>query len=249
VDPRRDFNMADYVREAERIINDICSRGLLPIVAGGTGMYLRGLLRGIVDAPARDRRLRERLRAVAGRRGTPSLHRWLARRDPASADRLAPGDTQRVVRALELALSGDATWSERLRSEGSWADGSERYRALKIGLDLEKGALNGRIDDRVVGFMKAGLVEEIERLLSEGVPPDANAFKAIGYREVLASRGPAFDPESVTEEIRRNTRRYAKRQRTWFRKEPGVIWLDAGEGLDSLVEDVVVLYSRDLLDG
>jgi tRNA dimethylallyltransferase len=94
--------------------------------------------------------------------------------------------------------------------------------------------------------MNAGLVDEVESLLADGVPPSANAFKAIGYREVLAARGPGFDAAAVTEEIRRNTRRYAKRQRTWFRKEPGIFWHDVAEGIDSLVERVIVLYSRDL---
>jgi tRNA dimethylallyltransferase len=241
--------MADYVREAERIVSDIGARGLVPIVVGGTGMYLRGLLRGIVDTPPRDDRLRARLRAIAARRGSPRLHRWLERLDPGSAGRIAPGDTQRVVRAMELALSGDATWSEKLREEGSWAGGEERYRTLKIGLDIDRQALNRRIDDRVVRFMEAGLVDEVERLLREGVPPGANAFKAIGYREVLAARGACFDAAAVTAEIQRNTRRYAKRQRTWFRKEPGVIWLDAAEGLDRLIDEVDVLYSRDLSGG
>ena len=243
IDPRLDFNMADYVREAERLVADIRARGRLPIVAGGSGMYLRGLLRGVVDAPPRDTRLRRRLCAIAERKGAPSLHRWLSRKDPGSAERIAPGDTQRIVRAMELALSGEATWSERLSRQGSWACGSDRYRALKIGLDMERDALVGRTDARVESFMDAGLVEEVERLLRAGVPRESNAFKAIGYREVLSALGAGFDAAAVAEEIRRNTRRYAKRQRTWFRKEPGVVWLDAAEDVDRLVMQVLMLYS------
>jgi tRNA dimethylallyltransferase len=249
IDPRLDFNMADYVREAERLISEIDARGRLPIVAGGSGMYLRGLLRGVVDAPPRDTGLRQRLRAIAERKGTPSMHRWLSRRDPDSAERIAPGDTQRLLRAMELLLSGDLTWSERLSRQGSWASGEDRYRALKIGLDMERTLLVGRIDARAECFMGAGLVEEIEHLLRDGVPRTANAFKAIGYREVLSARGPGFDAAAVVEEIKRNTRRYAKRQRTWFRKEPGVVWLDAAEDIDRLVARVVMLYSRSPSDG
>jgi tRNA dimethylallyltransferase len=243
VDPRRDFNMADYVREADRIIAEVAARGRVPIVAGGTGMYLRGLLRGVVDAPPRDDRLRERLHAIAERRGAPRLHRWLSRLDPGSAERLPPGDSQRIVRALELALSGDETWSDRLRREGSWAEGKERYNVLKVGLDMERDALNARINDRVESFMDGGLVDEVERLLRSGLPREANAFKAIGYRELLSARGPGFDPAAVMEEIKKNTRRYAKRQRTWFRREPDVTWLDAAEGADTLAARVVRLWS------
>jgi tRNA dimethylallyltransferase len=244
VDPRRDFNMADYVREADRIIAGIAARDRVPIVAGGTGMYLRGLLRGVVDAPPRDDRLRERLHAIAERRGAPRLHRWLSKLDPGSAERLPPGDGQRIVRALELALSGDETWSERLRREGSWAEGRERYNVLKIGLDMERDVLNARINARVESFMDGGLVDEVERLLRSGLPREANAFKAIGYRELLSVLEPGFDPAAAKEEIKKNSRRYAKRQRTWFRKEPDVIWLDAASGIDRLASEVVMLYSR-----
>jgi tRNA dimethylallyltransferase len=243
IDPRRDLNMADYVREADRIAADISTRGLVPVVAGGSGMYLRGFLRGVVDAPPRDSGLRLRLRAVAERRGTPSLHRMLSRLDPASAERLAPGDTQRVVRAMELALTGDATWSERLRLQGSWGGCRERYRTLKIGLDLDRDRLKERLDARVEEFMAAGLVEEVENLLRAGVPRESNAFKAIGYREVLAALNRGGEEDAVMEEIKVNTRRYAKRQRTWFRKEPGVVWLDAADDVGRLTETVVRLWS------
>jgi tRNA dimethylallyltransferase len=242
VDPRRDFNMADFVRSAERIVADVAARGKIPIVAGGTGLYLRGLLRGIVDAPPRDAQLRRRLRAVADRRGAPSLHRWLGRLDPGSAARLAPGDTQRLVRALELALSGEPTWSERLRREGSWESGEERYPAVKIGLEMDRDLLNRRLDARVEGFFEAGLVQEVERLLEEGVPRQANAFKAIGYREILAGLERGLDVPAVIEEVKKNTRRYAKRQRTWFRKEPNVVWLDVSVGIARLVRSVKELW-------
>ena len=114
VEPARDFNLADYVRSADAAIRAVRERGRLPIVCGGTGLYLRGLLRGVVDAPARDEKLRERLRNIAWRRGSSSLHRWLTRIDAESALRIPTGDTQRVARALELALSGGASWSRRL---------------------------------------------------------------------------------------------------------------------------------------
>lgn len=243
VDPSHDFNLAEFVRSAERAIAEIAGRGKLPIVVGGTGLYLRGLLRGVVDAPPRDPDLRVRLYTVARRRGTPTLHRMLGRLDPASAERLAPGDTQRIVRAIELASAG-STWSARLRTGGTWASGSDRYPALKIGLDLERDALVRRLDARVDRFFDAGLEAEVRRLLERGVPRSANAFKAIGYREVLAAIDAGRETGDVRDEVKRSTRRYAKRQRTWFRKEPGVVWLDAGLDPRDQAERVIEEWCR-----
>ena len=243
VDPRISFTLGDYVARAEAAVAAIAGRGGVPVVVGGTGMYLRGLLRGIVATPVADPVLRERLRRMAARFGSPRLHRWLARLDPGSAARLAPGDGQRVTRALEGALAG-AVWSHALREQGTWASGSERYPSLKIGLDRERKAHGRLLDARVEGFFGGGLVDEVRALLAAGVPPAANALKAIGYRQVVAGLERGTAPGEIVEEVKRATRRYAKRQRTWFRKEPGVTWLDAGDPADVLVERVVDLWHR-----
>ena len=243
-DPRRDLSLADYVRAAEKAILEITERGRVPLIVGGTGLYLRGLMRGIVPAPPRDPVLRQRLRAMATRFGPARLHRWLGRLDPASAARLPGADTQRIVRALEIALGGRGTWSERLMREGTWKRGAERFDSLKIGLDMDRRLLDGKLRDRVNAFFAAGLVEEVRDLLAAGVQREANAFKAIGYREVLSALETAQDPRQVVEEVFRNTRRYAKRQRTWFRKEPDVIWLDASQGPRVLSERIVGLWGR-----
>ena len=244
LDPRTDVNMAGYVEAADRCIAEIHGRGAVPMVVGGTGMYLRGLLRGVVRTPPRNREIRERLRRVERRRGAGSLHRWLARRDPESAGRIAPADTQRVVRALELALSGGPTWSQRLDKEGSWNRARERYAALKIGLDMDRQLLRAGLDRRVDRFFEEGLVAEVRSLLERGIPPEANAFKAIGYRELLAVPEAARETLAVREEVKRSTRRYAKRQRTWFRREPGVHWLDAARATSELTEIVVERWLR-----
>ena len=241
-DPRRDFNLADYVRAAEEAIRGVAARGRVPIVAGGTGMYLRGLLRGVVDSPARDDALRERLRTIAARRGPGRLHRWLGRLDPASAARVAPADTQRVVRAVELALAGGGTWSERLLREGTWSSGRERYPSLKVGLDMDRAALAERLAERVDRFFDAGLVAEIRSLLAAGVPESANALKAIGYREVVAALRAGEDAETARDTVKTSTRRYAKRQRTWFRGEPGIVWLDAADGPERLASRIGGLW-------
>jgi len=241
VDPRVDFTLADWVRAAERIVVEIAERGRVPIVSGGTGLYLRGLLRGVLPAPPRDPRLRQRVRRILDRGGRARLHAWLTRRDPESAARLAPGDAQRLVRAIELAASG-ATWSERLRREGTWAAARDRFAALRIGLAVESTTLGGVLDVRVERFFAAGLVDEVRGLLAAGVPAQSNAFKAIGYREVHAALSSGEDPEAVRDLVRRSTRRYAKRQRTWFRSERDVIWLDAAAGTEALAAECVRLW-------
>jgi tRNA dimethylallyltransferase len=241
-DPRSDYSLADYVRDADAAIAAILARGRVPIVVGGTGMYLRGLLKGIVATPPRDEALRERLRGMASRFGTARLHRLLASIDPASAARLGPADAQRVIRALELALSSGETWSAALLRMGTWSAGEERYRAVKFGCDLDRDVLALRLAARVDAFFAADLPGEIDRLLASGVPATANAFKGIGYREVLRAKLDRRDPTDEREAIVIATRQYAKRQRTWFRKEPGLTWIDAEQEVDVLTEAVLTTW-------
>ncbi|MBD3866600.1 MAG: tRNA (adenosine(37)-N6)-dimethylallyltransferase MiaA [Acidobacteria bacterium] len=241
VDPMVDYTLADYVVDADRAVAGIHGRGRLPIVAGGTGMYLRGLLKGILPAPARAPELRIRLNGMIARFGPVRMHRWLGSLDPASAARLPPADVQRVVRGIEIALTGERPWSSALVREGTWDSGEERYPTLKIGLHMERTALVRRIEARVDSFFEAGLIDEVRSLLASGVPEDANAFKAIGYREVLAMLGNRLPPDQVRDEVKKNTRRYSKRQRTWFRKEPGMHWLDMGRGVEEVASDVIRL--------
>jgi len=237
------FTLADYVREADAAIRSIVEHGKVPVVVGGTGLYLRGLMRGIVPAPPTDPELRRRLRAMAARFGTRRLHRWLERVDTVSAERLAPTDVQRITRALEIALGGETTWSDRLRDEGTWSRGVERYDSLKVGLDLDVATLDARIGERVERFLEAGLVREVRELLAAGVPRAANAFRAIGYREVLQAIEEGRNPFEAREEISRNTRRYSRRQRTWFRNEPDIVWLDAAEGPEALAERIAGMWA------
>jgi tRNA dimethylallyltransferase len=241
-DPRRDYSLADYVRDADAAIAGIVARGRVPVVVGGTGMYLRGLLKGVLPAPPRDEALRARLRRMTGRFGAQRLHRLLASVDPVTAGRVAPGDTQRIVRALELAAAPGETWSERLKQRGTWSGALERYRALKFGLDLDRDVLARRLAARVETFFAAGLPGEVVGLLASGVPETANAFKGIGYREILRATLERRDPESAREAIVVATRQYAKRQRTWFRKEQGLLWIDASLGAEALAATIVAAW-------
>jgi tRNA dimethylallyltransferase len=243
VDPVVDFSLADYVRLAEAAIAEIAERRRVPFVVGGTGMYLRGLLRGVISAPPRDAALRDRLREIVRRGGGDRLRAWLERMDPDSARRIPPGDLQRTLRAIELGYSPGKNWSERLRGGGTWEGDRERYPTLKIGLaSSDPDGAAKRLDARVDAFFDAGLVEEVRTLLHENLPPTANAFKAIGYREVLAALLRGEDALMVRDEVKRKTRRYAKRQRTWFRREPGLTWLDADAEARWLVARIIDLW-------
>jgi tRNA dimethylallyltransferase len=245
VDPRTDFTLAAYVARADAAIAEIRRRGRVPLVVGGTGMYLRGLLRGVVDAPARDEAVRSRLHARLERTGPERLHRLLGRFDPDTARRVAPADTQRVVRALEVALADGEPLGERIARRGTWGNGRERHAALKIGLDLPREALVTRLAERVARFFESGLIEEVRRLLVEGVPAEANAFKAIGYRETLrALRTGEIDRDALEHEVAVRTRQFAKRQRTWFRGERDVRWFDASEPLATIARNVAALWAE-----
>jgi tRNA dimethylallyltransferase len=243
-DPSRDYSLADYVEDAGRAIASIVEAGRVPIVVGGTGMYLRGLLKGIVPLPPRDEALRARLRTLVGRRGQERVWRVLRARDPDTARRVPPGDRQRLVRALELVFSPGPAWSARLAAEGTWAAAGERYRAVKFGIEVDRAVLADRLATRVESFFAAGLVREVEAVLAAGVPATANALKAIGYREVVAALTEGRDPEGTRAAIVAATRRYAKRQRTWFRGEEGVTWLDADLGEERLTSRIVSAWEQ-----
>ena len=222
-DPGEDFSLGDFVRHAEKAIASIRKRRSLPVLVGGTGLYLRGLLKGIVEAPRRDEALRARLRALAERRGTGFLHRLLARVDRNAAARVRPGDRQRLVRALEVYCAARRGLSDLIRESPF---GPDRYASVKIGLCMEREALYRVIDARVEAFFAQGLVEEVRRLLEAGHPESANAFKALGYRETLRHLRGETSLEDAILLTQRNSRRYAKRQWTWFRKEEGVTWFE-----------------------
>jgi tRNA dimethylallyltransferase len=228
-DPAQDFSLGDFVRAAETAIADIRNRGALPILAGGTGLYLQGLLHGILDLPRRQMQFRERLRRKAEARGVEYLHRILERIDPESARRIGSRDEQRILRAVEIWWDTGLPWSVHLARRGSK---TERYPTVKIGLTMDREQLYRRLDERVERFFAAGLVDELRRLLDSGCPAGAKSIKAIGYRETLQHLQGDLTVEAAIRWTQKNTRQYAKRQWTWFRKTPGVRWFPVDDGLD-----------------
>ncbi|MBI4161915.1 MAG: tRNA (adenosine(37)-N6)-dimethylallyltransferase MiaA [Acidobacteria bacterium] len=228
-DPAEDFSLGDYVRAAEAALRGIRGRGCLPVLAGGTGLYLQGLLHGILELPPRRPEIRQRLRRSATRRGTGHLHRLLGRLDPASARRIQPGDAQRILRALEVRLATGIPWSAHL---SRWGSRRERIPNVKVGLTRERDRLYRDLDRRVEGFFAAGLVEEVDALLRGGCPQAANSLKAIGYREALRHLQGRCSLSEAIRAAQGRTRRYAKRQWTWFRQTPGVRWFSMDSGLE-----------------
>ena len=224
-EPHEIFSAGDFQNGADRAIVEICDSGLLPIVVGGTGLYIRALLLGLAPVGSADRELRDRLRKRSKSRGMEAMHRLLMRLDPQTAEKLPPGDSQRILRALEYRIGTGRRLSEAIADKPF---GSQRYRAIKIGLRIPRVELRKRIAARVRAMIKAGWIEEIEQLLASGVSPNAHAFRAIGYREIVNYlKYEEVTLEQTIEEIIRATQQYAKRQGTWFRREKGIIWIDA----------------------
>jgi tRNA dimethylallyltransferase len=227
VEPAEVYSAARYAADAAAVIRDVEARGRLPVLAGGTGFYYRALVRGLFPGPARDDELRGRLDRVAARRGVESLHRWLGRVDPESARRIQPRDRKRLVRALEVYLLTGRPLTSHFDATRSPIAGA---RILTLGLMLPRAELRRRVAARVDQQFARGVVREVQELLAARVPRTAHAFSGLVYRQVLEMLAGVRDEPATRELIVRENMRYARRQLIWFRKEPGVQWLDgAGE--------------------
>lgn len=223
-EPDVQFTAADFVREALAAAAGIVERGRLPLVVGGTGLYLKALVDGLFPGPGRDPALRAELEAEARDRGLETLFRRLEKVDPAYACKIRCRDRIRIIRALEVWSLTGRPLSEHF---GRTVSPTAGYRVLKLGLELERAALYRRIDERVERMFDRGLVEEVRELLARGVHEDAPPFRALGYRHALACLRGDLTAEEARALTKTDTRRYAKRQMTWFRKMDGVAWFSA----------------------
>ncbi|HEX9187882.1 MAG TPA: tRNA (adenosine(37)-N6)-dimethylallyltransferase MiaA, partial [Vicinamibacteria bacterium] len=212
-DPGETFSAADYARLAREALEAIRARGRLPIVAGGTGLYLHALLQGLFAGPSRDDALRSRLEAAADRFGDARVHRLLARVDPEAAARIAPRDRVRVVRALEVYRATGRPITEGHRGGREPLRG---YRVLVVGLDPGREELRRAVAQRTRRMLDEGLVEEVRGLLARGLGPEARPLQAIGYRQALAVLQGRSELAAAERDIVTETMRYAKRQMTWF---------------------------------
>ncbi len=234
VEPMEEYSAARYARDASAAIRDITSRGKLPVLVGGTGLYYRALTRGMFAGPSRDQPLRRRLERVAARRGAVALHRWLARVDASSAERIQVPDVKRVVRALEVwILTGRPLTEHFAATTSPLAD----YEIASVALRIPEEETVARVARRVAAQFEGGLLDEIRGILARGVPESALPFTGLVYRQALEYLHGARSEAETRELIVRENRKYSRRQLIWFRKEPNLRWIHAaGERADTIDE-------------
>jgi tRNA dimethylallyltransferase len=242
LDPDQVFTAGEYARLGRAALAAISGRGKLPVVAGGTGFYLRALFEGLFRGPARDTALRERL-AARERRKPGSLHRLLGRLDAAAAARIHPNDVPKVMRALEVCVLARRPVTEMFR-EGR--DRLEGFRTLKMGLAPDRDELYRRLDERCRHMFESGLVEEAQSILDRGFSPEAKPFESHGYRQAVQMLRGGLNAKEALFFAQRNTRNYAKRQMTWFHKEPDMEWLK-GFGEEAHIQDAALARVREFL--
>jgi len=222
LDANEEATAGGYRERAIQTLEDLRARGRLPILTVGTGLYLRALLEGLADVPQRCESLRERLRGRAAKHGPGHLHAILLRLDPVSAEKIATADVQKVIRAVEVCLLAKRPLSEVHREGRAPLEG---WRAIKVGLAPEREALYERVHGRMDAMLERGWEGEVQRLIESGLPENAKPFEFIGYRELRTVLRKEVTLQDAKTAIQQATRRYAKRQMTWFRRETGVRWL------------------------
>jgi tRNA dimethylallyltransferase len=236
VDPLADVSAGEYARQARRILREIVLRERhLPIVSGGTGLYLRALLEGLFPGPQRSEELRIKLRNRVQKNGTEHLHRILRRLDSSAANRIHANDVPKVIRAIEVCLASRQSSRQNmteLRQQGR--EPLHGFRILRLGLNPEREVLYARINQRAANMFDQGLIAETERLLAKH-GAQARPFASLGYKQALQFLRGELDRESALSAAQQAHRNYAKRQITWFRREPDVHWL-AGFGDDPAIQ-------------
>ena len=216
--PEASFSVVDFKEQAQRLITEIYGRGHLPIIAGGTGLYIKALLEDYAfNSVAENSELRQQLTREAEQQGPEALHARLAALDAEAAQRIHPNNVRRVVRALEAALSG-----EQVNQYGA---SESPYNALVVGLEMERAALYERINKRVDLMLEAGLEQEVRDLLAHGVSPECQSMQSIGYRQLVWYINGSMDYAQAVDKLKQATRNFAKRQITWYKKMPYIQWL------------------------
>ena len=243
-EPWEDFSVSRYCAMADPIVEDILRRGKSPIIVGGTGLYMDALIRGNAFAPCPSTGRREELEALAASQGIEAVIERLRAVDPGSAARLHPSDQKRIIRAMEVYLETGMTITEHNRKT---QEIPPKYHPIRFALtDRQRQTLYDRIDRRVDAMVEAGLIDEIQGLLARGIPEKCTAMQAIGYKEFVAALHGACSLEEAAGQVKQSSRRYAKRQLTWFRRNPENIWLIREDGQTSMeILDSARQYLRD----
>jgi len=234
LEPEEQMTAGEYSRIGREALERVKARGKMPIVVGGTGFYLRALLEGLFEGPERSEELRARLREIEQRRGAEYVHRILRRLDRASAERIHANDVPKVIRAIEVCLQAKQPMAEL------WEQGRDRlkgFRILRIGLNPERNALYTRINRRCEQMFEAGLIEETDRLMKQY--PNAPALASLGYKQAAQFLRGEIKKKLAVWAAQQGHRNYAKRQLTWFRREPNVKWL-AGFGDEAGIQEAAL---------
>jgi tRNA dimethylallyltransferase len=241
-DPDQPFSAADFADAAGEAIRDISSRGKRTIVAGGTGLYIRSLLKGLVDSPGDSTgAIRKELMAEARERGSQAMLDELSRVDPELAKQIHPNNLVRIIRALEVfRLTGIPL--SRYQQEHAFS--REHYQSLQLAIPVDRPVLYSRIDARVERMLAEGLLDEVRHLLASGYTPEMKALRSIGYKETIAHLGGAYDLEEAVRLIKRNTRHYAKRQLTWFSADKDILWLEYPAKFDTILNTAIEFFEQ-----
>ena len=246
-EPDEDFSVSRYCRLASPIVDDIVARGKTAIIAGGTGLYMDSLMRGNAFAPFPSTGVREKLEAQADSEGMEAMLSRLSSIDPEAAARLHLSDRKRIIRALEVYLETGQTITEHNRKTQLIPP---KYRPLWLGLDFaDRAELYRRIDRRVDLMLEMGLIAEIQGLLASGIPPKCTAMQAIGYKEFVSALHGEETIAQAAEEVKKSSRHYAKRQLTWFRRNPNLHWLkrQAGQKNEEILSIArQIIYDSDI---
>jgi len=235
VEPTGFITAGEYARRARGVLGEIKGRGRLPIVVGGTGLYLSALLHGLFPGPQRSEELRERLRERVSNQGSPHLHRVLRRVDPTAAEKIHANDTPKLIRAIEVSLAARRPMTDQWKVG---RDPLQGFRILRLGLNPDRGALYDRINQRAAQMFDEGLVQETKRLLAT-YGDSARALTSLGYKQAVQLLRGEITREAAIAAAQQAHRNYAKRQITWFRREPGVHWLE-GFGDDENLQSMAI---------
>ena len=239
VNPDEPFDAAQYAKQARRIIENLDKNHITSLVVGGTGLYIKALVYGLFEAAPSDAHIRRRLKQELDRFGADAMYARLQVIDPQTASRLHPNDTHRILRAVEVYETSGKSISA-YHEEHRFSD--HPYRVLNIGLQMDRKRLYQRIDARVEEMIKGGLLDEVQKLLALGYDRDLKPLQSIGYRQVIDFLQGRMSWAEAVRTLKQDTRRYAKRQMTWFKKDPEILWKDPAD-----IEDMITAVRLFLL--
>ena len=233
VSPDYHYSAGEYARDASKAIEGITNRGKIPLVVGGSGLYLDALIYGISSMPEADLDFRKKMTREAEKKGSSFLHELLKEIDPVSAKKIHSNDLKRIIRALEVYQSSGEPLSEVQKAGKS----VKKYKHLLIGLNRNREELYERVEVRVDEMFDRGLVKEVKTLLGKGYNPELSSFQALGYKETIDYLNGKFTLEETKEKIKKNTRNFVKRQFTYFRKNKDIKWFNVGEE-----DDIIAIF-------